>query len=118
MKLRLKELRDKLGISKKDIHKATGISLNTLINYERGSTPSIVQIELIAKAYNVNPAWLIGWIKDEHEAQPTEKIIEKTVYVEKDIGRVPSYYQPDASGNVIRWKEPRKTIPIRKNNKK
>ncbi|VPC72062.1 prophage LambdaSa2, Cro/CI family transcriptional regulator [Streptococcus pneumoniae] len=33
--------------------------------YERGGYPSIKQIEMIAKTYDVNPAWLVGWIDDE-----------------------------------------------------
>lgn len=41
MKLRLEELRNKLGLSRRDVHEATGISMNTLLHYEKGGTPSI-----------------------------------------------------------------------------
>ena len=56
MQLRLKELREDLGLSVKDMARDTGVSQNTIHLYERGGYPSIKQIEMIAKTYDVNPA--------------------------------------------------------------
>ena len=65
MQLRLKELREDLCLSVGQMAKETGVSQNTIHLYERGGYPSIKQIEMIAKTYDVNPAWLVGWIDDE-----------------------------------------------------
>ena len=54
MQLRLKELREDLCISVKDMARDTGVSQNTIHLYERGGYPSIKQIEMIAKTYDVN----------------------------------------------------------------
>ena len=64
MQLRLKELREDLCLSVKDMARDTGVSQNTIHLYERGRYPSIKQIEMIAKTYDVNPAWLVGWVDD------------------------------------------------------
>ena len=53
---------------------------NTIHLYERGGYPSIKQIEMIAKTYDVNPAWLVGWIEDE--MMPGVQVVEKVVYKE------------------------------------
>ena len=58
----------------------TGVSQNTIHLYERGGYPSIKQIEMIAKTYDVNPAWLVGWVDDE--MQPTIQVVEKIIYKE------------------------------------
>ena len=75
MQLRLKELREDLCISVKDMARDTGVSQNTIHLYERGGYPSIKQIEMIAKTYDVNPAWLVGWIDDE--MMPGVQVVEK-----------------------------------------
>ena len=77
MTSRFEELRNKLGLSRREIHEATGISKNTLLLYEKGATPSIPQIEKIAKTYNINPAWLAGWSNDDRQPQTIEKVVEK-----------------------------------------
>jgi len=57
MQLILKELREDLCLSVGQMAKETGVSPNTIYLYERGGYPSIKQIEMIAKTYDVNPAW-------------------------------------------------------------
>ena len=81
MQLRLKELREDLCISIKDMARDTGVSQNTIHLYERGGYPSIKQIEMIAKTYDVNPAWLVGWIDDERclESRSLRKLSIKRV---------------------------------------
>lgn len=88
MKLRLKELREDLCISVKDMARDTGVSQNTIHLYERGGYPSIKQIEMIAKTYDVNPAWLVGWIDDE--MMPGVQVVEKVVYKESPTVRLSS----------------------------
>lgn len=75
MQLRLKELREDLCLSVGQMAKETGVSQNTIHLYERGGYPSIKQIEMIAKTYDVNPAWLVGWIDDE--MMPGIQVVEK-----------------------------------------
>mgnify|MGYP001790470583 CR=1 FL=1 len=112
MQLRLKKLREDLGLSVGQMAKETSVSQNTIHLYERGGYPSIKQIEMIAKTYDVNPAWLVGWIDDEMMpgVQVVEKVVEKTVYVERDIGRIPPYWNNDNVGMLIKWKERRRVV--------
>ena len=122
---RFEELRNKLGLSRREIHEATGISKNTLLLYEKGATPSIPQIEKIAKTYNVNPAWLAGWSDDDRQPQTVEKVIEKIVYVKEfekrfyvgevdgekvDIGFVGEI--KEINTEVIKLLESNDTIPV------
>ena len=106
MKLRLKELREELGISVKDMARDTGVSQNTIHLYERGGYPSIKQIEMIAKTYNVNPAWLVGWIDDE--MMPGIQVVEKVVYKENPTARLPDYFNNNNDGKLIKWKQSRR----------
>ena len=106
MKLRLKELREDLGISVKDMARDTGVSQNTIHLYERGGYPSIKQIEMIAKTYDVNPAWLVGWIDDE--MMPGIQVVEKVVYKESPTARLPDYFNNNNDGKLIKWKQPRR----------
>lgn len=106
MKLRLKELREDLGISVKDMARDTGVSQNTIHLYERGGYPSIKQIEMIAKTYYVNPAWLVGWIDDE--MMPGIQVVEKVVYKESPTARLPDYFNNNNNGKLIKWKQSRR----------
>ena len=101
MQLRLKELRKDLGISVKDMARDTGISQQTIYFYERGGYPSIKQIEMIAKTYDVNPAWLVGWIDDE--MMPAIQVVEKVVYKESPTARLPDYFNNNNDGKIIKW---------------
>ncbi|EGV00626.1 Cro/CI family transcriptional regulator [Streptococcus phage Javan366] len=106
MQLRLKELREDLGISVKDMARDTGVSQNTIHLYERGGYPSIKKIEMIAKTYDVNPAWLVGWIDDE--MMPGVQVIEKVVYKESPTARLPDYFNNNNEGKIIKWKQSRR----------
>ena len=106
MKLRLKELREDLCISVKDMARDTGVSQNTIHLYERGGYPSIKQIEMIAKTYDVNPAWLVGWIDDE--MMPGVQVVEKVVYKESPTARLPDYFNNNNDGKLIKWKQSRR----------
>lgn len=101
MRLRLKEFRQDMALSVAQMSKKTGISANTLHLYERGSYPSIKQIETIAKTYDINPAWLLGWTEDER--LPEIKIVEKVVYKESPTARLPDYHNNNNDGKIIKW---------------
>lgn len=107
MQIRLKELRERLGLSLRDIHNKTGVSINTLQSYEKGGTPSVNQIETIAKSYKVNPAWLIGWIDDEKQTEHIEKIM----IVEESSARIPPYWGSKTNGQLIKWRESVRCMP-------
>ena len=100
MQLRLKEFREDLGFSVKDMAKDTGVSQNTIHLYKRGGYPSIKQIEMIAKTYEVNPAWLVGWIDDE--MMPGVQVVEKVVYKESQTARLPDYFNNNNDGKIIK----------------
>jgi transcriptional regulator with XRE-family HTH domain len=106
MQLRLKELREDLGLSVKDMARDTGVSQNTIHLYERGGYPSIKQIEMIAKTYDVNPAWLVGWIDDE--MMPAIQVVEKVIYKESPTARLPDYHNNNNDGKLIKWKQSRR----------
>ena len=106
MQLRLKELRENLCLSVKDMARYTGVSQNTINLYERGGYPSIKQIEMIAKTYDVNPAWLVGWVDDE--MLPAIQVVEKVVYKESPTARLPDYFNNNNDGKLIKWKQSRK----------
>lgn len=100
MQLRLKELRENLCLSVVQMAKETGVSQNTIHLYERGGYPSIKQIEMIAKTYDVNPAWLVGWIDDK--TMPAIQVVEKVVYKESPT-RLPAYFNNNNDGKIIKW---------------
>ena len=108
MQLRLKELREDLGLSVKDMARDTGVSQNTIHLYERGGYPSIKQIEMIAKTYDVNPAWLVGWIDDE--TTPAIQVVEKVIYKESPTARLPAYFNNNNNGKLIKWVTSKKYI--------
>lgn len=60
---RIKNRRIELDLSYQDLSDLTGISKSTLQRYETGFIKKvpITQIEIIAKALNVSPGYLMGW---------------------------------------------------------
>lgn len=60
---RIKNRRIELDLSYQDLSDLTGISKSTLQRYETGFIKKvpITQIEVIAKALNVSPGYLMGW---------------------------------------------------------
>lgn len=105
MNLRIAELRKSLGLTQKEFVKKTNISKSLIQNYESNSNsnPSIEKIEKIANAFDVNPAWLVGW--DENSGMSKTIIKEKTVYVENTSARVPSDWKSNQNGQLINWIE-------------
>ncbi|MGT2911362.1 helix-turn-helix domain-containing protein [Streptococcus cameli] len=100
MKFRLKELRKKLDLTIVDVYRATGISQTSLAHYEKGGMPLIPPIEKIAQAYNVSPAWLVGWSDD----MGNSKLME-TYSLEINNSQSPTVQEPhcNCQKKVIRW---------------
>lgn len=69
-------------------------------------TATTKQIEMIAKTYDVNPAWLVGWIDDE--MMPGVQVVEKVVYKESPTARLPDYFNNNNDGKIIKWKQTRR----------
>lgn len=114
MELRLKELREDLDLSVSDVSNDTGISKSSIRLYEKGGIPSIKQIEVIARTYDVPPSWLIGWVDKREKKMPLIKVIEKVVYREVKGARLPPYHNNDNNGKLIKWKESVRLVPIKK----
>ena len=108
MKLRLKELRKARGISANKLSKAIGISQNTIYLYERKGIPTFETAEKIAAYFNVNPAYLVGWIDENGKPEKVIETVEKVVTIP---GRIPSYYQQDENGNHINWRQSVRLVP-------
>lgn len=61
-KHRISELLSVMGISQTDFCKKTGLQKSALSNYLNGDRePRQNQLSKIADAYNINPAWLMGY---------------------------------------------------------
>lgn len=60
---RIKELREKRGMSFQDLADKTGMSKSTLQRYETGAIQNVPlsKLEPLAKALNTTPAYLMGW---------------------------------------------------------
>ena len=64
LKKRLIFLRYKQNLTTEEVAKKIGLSPSAIRNYESGlRIPSIKNIEKLAKIYQCNPAYILGWIK-------------------------------------------------------
>ena len=81
---RLKNQRIKLGYSYQDL--ATNISKSTLQRYETGFIKKvpITQIDILAKALGVSPAYLMGWDKSSQLSPQEETHIKKYRQLDAD----------------------------------
>lgn len=101
MKLRIKYLRQALGLTQSAFAAKAHVHKNMIANYEsKNSNPSLKQIEKIALAFNVEPAWLAGW-----DTKPQIVIKEKVVRVQEPSARIPNDWKNDECGRLIKWKE-------------
>lgn len=59
---RLKEARKVRGLTQVEVCKLVFIDQNSLSLFENNHRlPRLDMVEKLAKLYNVNPAWLVGW---------------------------------------------------------
>lgn len=72
-----------------------------------GAREQSVELEdAFAKTYDVNPAWLVGWIDDE--TTPAIQVVEKVIYKENPTARLPAYFNNNNNGKLIKWKQSRR----------
>ena len=76
---RLKASRLKAKISLTEAGKITGVSRQTLYKYENGVITNIPsdKIEALASAYDVTPAYIMGWTDDINDGYYTNKEVAK-----------------------------------------
>ena len=69
---RIKQLRENYNISQTDLAKSINITKQNLYKYETGIITNIPsdKIELIAKFFDVNPAYIMGWEKNQEQTKP------------------------------------------------
>lgn len=59
---RLKEARKTRGLTQNEVCKLLFIDQNSLSLFENNHRlPKLDMVEKLAKLYDVNPAWLVGW---------------------------------------------------------
>ena len=75
-RIRLK--REELNISQTDLSKLVGISKQTLYKYENDIVTNIPSsnIQKIADALGVTPAYIMGWETPDYTVQPGDILIE------------------------------------------
>lgn len=88
---RIKNRRLALELSYQDLSDATGISKSTLQRYETGFIKKVPinQMEVLAKALHVTPAYLMGW--EESSPTPLPLTQQEETHIKK-------YRQLDADG--------------------
>ena len=71
---RLRDLLALVGDSQSDLTRKTGIEKSAISNYVKGKRiPRQDKLYLISKAYNVNPAWLMGLDVEMYETNSNEQ---------------------------------------------
>lgn len=106
MKLKLKLLKESHNLNLKELAKIINLKESTTANYLSGATmPPLDKVEQIAKIFNVNPAWLVGWDSSTYVV-----VKEKNVTVADKNARIPPDWKNDEAGKLIRWTK--RGIPV------
>lgn len=68
---KIKNRREELGMTYQTLSDKTGISKSSLQRYETGAIKNMPldKIEVISKALNTTPAYLMGWTKNDNEKE-------------------------------------------------
>lgn len=104
MKLRLKLLKESHNLNLKEFAKTINLKESTTANYLSGATmPQLDKVEQIAKIFNVNPAWLVGWDSSTYVKEKIVKVADKNA-------RIPADWKNDECGKLIRWTK--RGVPI------
>lgn len=74
---RIKQAREKKGISQTELAESIGASKQTLYKYEMGIITNIPsdKIEAIARKLEVSPAYLMGW-EQQPDAHPPDELLQ------------------------------------------
>ncbi len=83
--MRLKELRERIGLTQRDLGKIVGISDTTVSSYETGdSSPSIKVLIKLADYFNVSVDFLIGHDNEMLDMKALDEnqkfVVKNTVY--------------------------------------
>ena len=82
---RIKELLNIYGDKQFEMAKKTGLSKSAITRYINGdNVPNQESIDKIAKAYNVNPAWIMGYDIDMEKKSNKEIIKMLNMLTEQD----------------------------------
>lgn len=104
MKLRLKLLKETHNLNLKEFAKTINLKESTTANYLSGATmPPLDKVEQIAKFFNVNPAWIVGWDSSTYVKEKIVKVADKNA-------RIPADWKNDECGKLIRWTK--RGVPI------
>lgn len=87
---RIKYLRKKRHMTLEDVGKTINVERATVSRYESGTITNIPsdKIELMARAFSVSPAYLMGW---EDEDESDQKVIEETKVIDAYWNADPVY---------------------------
>lgn len=92
-KHRLKELLSITGDSQNEMGRKSGLTKSAISNYINGTRePRQDALLLLSKAYNVNPAWLMGLdvpMRVESDIESNEKLTEAEELYEKYKNAIP-----------------------------
>lgn len=77
---RIRDSREKQRMTLEEVAKIVGVGKPTILKYETGAITNIPsdKIELLAKAFDVTPAYLMGWEDEQkNSSDPKAAAIEK-----------------------------------------
>lgn len=103
---RIKELRDKCGMSQVDLADKVSVSKQTLYKYENDIITNIPsdKIECIAKVLRTSPSYLMGWYGDGSHSGPASHSEKSAVRIPV-LGRVAAGIPINAVEETIDWEE-------------
>ena len=104
---RIKELREKRGLSQVELADIISVSKQTLYKYENDIVTNIPsdKIELIAKALAVSPSYLMGWTPDQKFVKSNSAESSQPAARIPVLGRVAAGIPINAVEETIDWEE-------------
>ena len=88
---RIRKRRKELGMTQEELAKKVGYKSQTTIGHIEDGTNNVTlpKVEILAKALQTTPGFLMGWDQEEEERQYIEKIIGMIKRLDaEDRGRV------------------------------
>ena len=70
LRTRLKESREKAGMTQKQLADKIGVSTQTISTYEREKIPTLENLVAIAETLNVSVDWLLGKEQEKPQSKP------------------------------------------------
>ena len=109
MSEKIKFYREKRGMTLEELGNKVGVSKSTVLKWETGSIANMKRdkISKVAKALNVSPAYLMGWVEDPHGyvqldiSGVVEAITESTMQaIERGEIEIPKYYENEETAEL------------------